>query len=196
MSQYSRQILIRALLLEGALLGVAVIWKFLKGISWQAALTPTMADCTIGVVAGCLLLITNYAAIEYGSRYSSFFRTIKRLIEEDVSPLFKNVDFTAVVVIAIVSGVAEELFFRGVLQAQIGIWFSSLVFGLAHIWKKAAVRYGIYATAIGLLFGGMYELSGSLWVPMVAHVINNLVAILYYIHYMLRPELSIASEKR
>ncbi len=183
MDRYSRQILVRALLLEGALLGVAVLWKWFADIPWRTALTPTLTHCILGIAAGFFLLLVNYTAIEYGSRHSSFLQTIKRLIEEDVSPLFHNVDFATVLVIAIASGVAEELFFRGVLQAQIGIWFSSLVFGLVHIWKKTAVLYGIYAALIGLLFGGMYALSGSLWVPALAHVVNNFMAILYYIHY-------------
>jgi membrane protease YdiL (CAAX protease family) len=194
MGRHSRQLLVRALLLEGALCGIAVIWAFLQDIPWRPALTPTLADCVTGISAGLLLLIINYVAIEYGSRYSSFLRTIRRLIEEDVSQIFKHVNLVAVVLIAIVSGVAEELFFRGVLQAQIGIWLTSVIFGLAHIWKKTAVLYGIYATIIGLLFGGMYMWSGSLWVPMLAHVVNNFVAILYYMHYIIKPESPIVPE--
>ena len=38
---------------------------------------------------------------------------------------------------------------------------------------------------MGLLFGGMYLWSGSLWVPTLAHIVNNFVAILYYVHHML-----------
>ena len=195
MGSYSRRLLVRALLLEGALIGIAVIWAFLKSISWRSALTPTIMDCVAGIVAGFLLLVINYVTIEYGSRYSSILRTIKQLIEEDVSPLFKHLDLVAVVVIAMISGVAEEIFFRGVLQPQIGIWVSNLVFGLAHIWKKTAILYGVYAAVIGLLFGSMYAMSGSLWVPMLAHIVNNFVAILYYIHHMLKAERPLASEK-
>lgn len=196
MGRYSRQILVRALGLEGLILVIAVVWAWLKDISWRTALTPTLSHCMAGIAAGLVLLAINYAILEYGSRYNAFFQTLKRLIEEDVSPLFKNVDFVAVVIIALVSGVAEELFFRGVLQPQIGLWLSSIVFGLAHIWKKAAVIYGIYAIGIGLILGSLYKLSGNLWVPILAHVVNNFVAILYYIHYISKPELPIVEENR
>jgi membrane protease YdiL (CAAX protease family) len=188
MGRYSRQLLVRVALLEGTLLGIALIWAFFQKLPWRAALTPTLADSVFGVSAGLLILSINYAAIEYGSRYSLFFRTIKHLIEEDVSPLFQHVNLVVVILIAIVSGVAEEIFFRGVLQANIGIWLASVVFGLAHIWKKSAIFYGIYATMLGLLFGGLYVWSGSLWVPILAHVVNNFVAILYYMYYILKPE--------
>lgn len=183
MGKRSHQLVFRALLLEGVLLGIAIIW-----IVWQKiplAATLTFTHGIAGISAGLILLGINYVLIEYGSRYIEFFRTIKQLIEHDISPLFRQVDFVSVLVIAIISGVAEELFFRGVLQTQYGIWVASLIFGLAHIWRKTAILYGIYAAVMGLLFGGMYLWSGSLWVPMIAHIVNNLVAILYYVHYML-----------
>ncbi len=195
MSRYSRQLLVRALLLEGLLLVVAVVWAWLADISWQTALTPTLNHCMTGIAAGLLLLLVNYAVIEYGSRYNSFFRTIKDLVEEDVLPLFRNIDLMTAIVIALISGFAEELLFRGVLQNQIGLWLSSIVFGLAHIWKKTAVLYGIYAAGIGLILGSFYKLSGSLWIPILAHMVNNFVTILYYIHYKLRPEWPVVEDK-
>lgn len=183
MGKRSHQLVFRALLLEGVLLGIAIIWIVWQKIPLAAALTFT--DGIAGISAGLILLGINYVLIEYGSRYIEFFRTIKQLIEHDISPLFRQVDFASVLVIAIISGVAEELFFRGVLQTQYGIWVASLIFGLAHIWRKTAILYGIYAAVMGLLFGGLYLWSGSLWVPTLAHIVNNFVAILYYVHYML-----------
>lgn len=192
---YSRQLLFRVFLLEGGLLGVALLWAFWQAIPLHIALTPTMNACVIGIVAGLLLLTINYVVIEYGARYSSILRTLKTLIEVDVSPLFRRIDVHAVIVIAILSGVAEEIFFRGVLQAQFGIWIASAVFGLAHIWKKTAIVYGMYAALIGLVFGGLYEHSGNLWVPILAHIVNNFIAILYYIHHILAPSVSHVSEE-
>ncbi len=186
MKKHSFQLLVRALLLEGGLLAVALVWGFLQGLPLREPLTPTIADCLFGVSAGLLLLLVNYAAIEYGSRHSAYFKIIKQLIEQDISPLFKHLDLLSIVAIAIISGLAEEMFFRGVLQANIGLWLSSLFFGVAHIWRKTAVLYGIYASVIGLFFGGLYLWSGSLWVPILAHIVNNFVAILYYVHGVMK----------
>ena len=191
---YSRQLLFQVFLLEGGLLVIALLWAFWQDIPLRAAITPTMNACILGIAAGLLLLILNYMLIEYGARYSHILRTLKTLIEADVSPLFKHVDLQTVVGIALISGVAEELFFRGVLQAQFGIWIASTIFGLAHIWKKTAIFYGIYAALMGLVFGNIYTLSGNLWVPILAHFVNNFVAILYYVHYILTPRSSPVSE--
>jgi membrane protease YdiL (CAAX protease family) len=181
MHRKARQLVGYAVLIEGGLLGIAMIWISVQDIPWRSALTPSVLHSCTGIVAGIVLFTVNYVVVEYGSRYLSFFRAIKRLIEEDVSPLFKNIPLGAVVLIAIVSGVAEEIFFRGVLQRQIGLLFSSILFGLAHIWKTTAIVYGVYAAIIGMYFGGLYALTGNLWVPIIAHIINNFVAILYYI---------------
>lgn len=152
---------------------VALLWGWWQDIPLRAPLTPTLHAGILGVIAGVLLLALNYVVIEYGARYSHILRTLKSLVEADVSPLFRHVDLQTIVGIALISGVAEELFFRGVLQAQFGIWIASIVFGLAHVWKKTAIYYGIYAALMGLIVGNMYSLSGNLWVPILAHIVNR-----------------------
>lgn len=191
---YSRRLLFQVCLLEGGLLVIALLWGWWQEIPLRAALNPTLYACILGVIAGLALLTLNYVLIEYGARYSHIFQTLKNLIEADVSPLFRHVDLQTIVGIALISGAAEEVFFRGVLQAQFGVWIASIVFGLAHVWKKTAIYYGIYAALMGLVFGNMYSLSGNLCVPILAHIVNNFVAILYYVHYMLTPTSSPASE--
>lgn len=181
MRRKTRQVVVRAAFIEGGLLGIAILWIYLGDIPWRRALTPTLAHCCIGIGAGIVLLTVNYLAIGYGARYLAFFRTIKHLIEQDLSPFFKHVHVGSIGFIAILSGISEEIFFRGVLQSQIGLLLSSIIFGCAHIWKKTAILYGIYAAVIGLYFGMLYTLTGNLWVPVIAHIINNFVAILYYI---------------
>lgn len=192
---YSRQLLFRVFLLEGGLLGVALLWAFWQDIPLYAALIPSIIAWIQGIFLGFLFLIFNYAVIEWGARYSKILRTLKTLIEVDVSPLFRRINMQAVVVIALMSGVAEEIFFRGVLQAQFGIWIASAVFGLAHIWKKTAIVYGIYAALMGAVFGGIYEYSGNLWIPILAHIVNNFVAIVYYIHHILTPSAPYITEE-
>jgi membrane protease YdiL (CAAX protease family) len=180
MRRKTYQLVVRAALIEGGLLGIAVIWIYLRDIPWQSALSPTLAHCCTGIGAGLFLLTVNYLVIVYGSRYCSFFRMLKNLIEQDISPLFKNIHIWGIGLIAIFSGVSEEIFFRGVLQSQIGLFLSSIIFGCVHIWKATAILYGIYAAIIGLYFGVLYTLTGNLWVPVIAHITNNFVAILYY----------------
>ena len=88
-----------------------------------------------------------------------------------------------VFVIAVLPGIGEELLFRGVIQKQIhqisgnihiGIWVSAFLFGAFHF-----QFYGIIPRMfLGVLFGYLYVWSGSLWIPIVAHFINNAVSLL------------------
>ncbi len=185
--------LIRAVLLEGFLIGIAAVWAFLRNIPVRDSFSITVPGSLLGISVGLFLLGANYVLVEYGSRYFAFFRRIKRLIEDEISPLFRQIDLSTIALIALVSGLAEELLFRGVLQAEIGIWFSSILFGAAHVWRKAAIVYGVYAAAIGLFFGAIYLWSGNLWVPALAHMVNNFAALLYYEHYLTKAKRPVVS---
>jgi membrane protease YdiL (CAAX protease family) len=73
----------------------------------------------------------------------------------------------------------EEMFFRGfihnVLRNRLGMWaailVSSLLFGLFHIIPLQIIG----AFTLGILLAWLYEKSGSLWLPIFAHALNNLV---------------------
>ncbi len=127
---------------------------------------------------------------------SKILQTLKTLVEADVSPLFRHLDVYTVVVIAIMSGVAEKFSSEASYRRNLDFWIASGVFGLAHIWKKQRTVYGIYAAFMGLVFGGIHICSEHLWVPILAHVVNNFVAILYYIHHILAPPTSSMAKVR
>ena len=83
---------------------------------------------------------------------------------------------------AILPAVFEEILFRGVIfnsfnkkyNSFIAIFVSALIFGIYHMnWLQ-----GIFAFIIGLMLGYVYLKSGSLWVPIILHFINNLIAVL------------------
>jgi hypothetical protein len=84
---------------------------------------------------------------------------------------------------AIMPGIMEELAFRGILFRWIedfgGSWAALLVtsalFGLAHILNPNATWFSSFAIAVeaGVLLGGAYMLSRSLWLPMGLHAAWN-----------------------
>ncbi len=87
--------------------------------------------------------------------------------------------FAAVVVIGILAGSAEEIFFRGYMQTRLGecwppavaVVVTSLAFGLLHLeWIHAALAVGL-----GLWLGFITERAGSALPAVAAHVINNVV---------------------
>jgi membrane protease YdiL (CAAX protease family) len=85
--------------------------------------------------------------------------------------------------IAIMPAFMEELLFRGILFRWIeefgGSWaalvVTSALFGLAHIANPNATWFSSFAIAVeaGVLLGGAYMLTRSLWMPMGLHAAWN-----------------------
>tara|TARA_B100000900_G_scaffold350968_2_gene317837 strand:+ start:4080 stop:5033 length:954 start_codon:yes stop_codon:yes gene_type:complete len=83
-----------------------------------------------------------------------------------------------ILVIAIIPAVGEEFLFRGVLQnilrisvknPHIAIWASALIFSIFH-----NQFYGLVPRMLlGAIFGYLYYWSGSLFLPVLGHFINN-----------------------
>jgi membrane protease YdiL (CAAX protease family) len=84
---------------------------------------------------------------------------------------------------AIMPGFMEELFFRGILFRWIeefggsfaALLVTSALFGLAHILNPNATWFSSFAIAVeaGVLLGGAYMLTRSLWFPMGLHAAWN-----------------------
>ena len=89
-----------------------------------------------------------------------------------------------ILLIAVVPALGEELFFRGTIQkiftewrsAIWGIWIAALVFSAIHL-----QFYGfIPRKLLGAFFGYLLFWSESLWLPIIAHFVNNAVAVIFY----------------
>ncbi|WP_343612417.1 type II CAAX endopeptidase family protein [Novosphingobium sp.] len=88
-------------------------------------------------------------------------------------------DLAAMVAMAAISGVGEELLFRGVilrqLEKMVGTWgglaLTSAFFGLAHLGNEGATWFAALAIALeaGLLLGAAYLLTRRLWLAMGIH---------------------------
>ena len=78
--------------------------------------------------------------------------------------------------LAAASGVAEEAFFRGALQPQVGIVAASLLFGLAHFAPRRDLwPWTLFSIAAGFALGALFEWTGNLVAPVVAHAGINAV---------------------
>jgi membrane protease YdiL (CAAX protease family) len=90
---------------------------------------------------------------------------------------------TAVLLIVLLAPVAEELFFRGFLFAGLrsrwSLWpaalTSGLIFGLVH--APTGVTTVVPLAALGLALCWLYDRTGSLWPCVIAHMINNGLAL-------------------
>jgi membrane protease YdiL (CAAX protease family) len=95
------------------------------------------------------------------------------------------VALVAVALIAVLAPIAEEMFFRGFvfsgLRSRMTLWpaalISGLVFGLVH--APTGITTVIPLAVLGVALAWLYDKTGSLWPPILAHAINNGLALAY-----------------
>jgi len=116
--------------------------------------------------------------------------TSKENMAERITKMFLKADTTwgliiNLMVIAVIPAIGEELFFRGLLQRlfidlarnkHLGIILAALVFSAFHMQFYGFVPRFL----LGAMFGYLFLWSGSLWVTIIAHFINNGIAVLFF----------------
>ena len=85
------------------------------------------------------------------------------------------------VLVSVFSGVGEEALFRGALQPEIGLVAASLLFGALHVGPdRRYLAWTLWAVGAGFLFGFLYEWTGGLLAPVVAHAAHNAATLLLW----------------
>ena len=89
-----------------------------------------------------------------------------------------------ILIIGILTGIAEELFFRGALQnllmtmpkvkKHFAIWAAAFIFSFMHFQCFGFVP----RLLLGAYFGYLIWWTGSVWVPVIAHAFNNSLVVL------------------
>lgn len=73
------------------------------------------------------------------------------------------------------SAFGEEMLFRGGVQSVLGLLPAAFLFGFSHGgWRREMWAYVLAASLSGAIFGGVLRLTGSMWVPIIAHVVHNI----------------------
>lgn len=99
-----------------------------------------------------------------------------KMLHSDLRPVVRDAGDGTILVLGIASGVAEELFFRGLLTPLLGLVLSSVAFGAVHQLRgRAGLVWSAWAAVMGLLFGGLFVATGSLLGPIVAHAAINVL---------------------
>jgi len=99
---------------------------------------------------------------------------------ESISGLLFNI-----FMIAVIPAIGEELMFRGVIQRILtnltknkhwGIWIAAFLFSAMHM-----QFYGLLPRmALGAMFGYLLVWTGTMWVPILAHFVNNTMGVMGY----------------
>ena len=92
--------------------------------------------------------------------------------------------FYTILVIAVVPAIGEELLFRGYLQQKLSNWLSNphtailitaFLFSAVHFHFQGMIPRFV----LGVLLGYLFYWSNSLWLPILAHFVNNAQAVIF-----------------
>jgi len=156
---------------------------------------PSFASITLVVVVVLLVIVLNtYIAwlnskMTLPQRWSNIeeWMKAKELIAQQYTILLTSKTsspslYTNIIIVAFLPAIGEELFFRGVLQKMFAGFFKN---GNAAVWITAiifsTIHFQFYGflprLLLGLIFGYLFLWSGSVWLPVAAHFLNNLIPV-------------------
>jgi membrane protease YdiL (CAAX protease family) len=93
-----------------------------------------------------------------------------------------------ILMVALIPALGEEFLFRGTIQRilaewfgkeHMAVWLTALLFSLMHYQFLGLVP----RVMLGALFGYLFVWTGSIWMAVLAHFINNGLAVIYYYIY-------------
>jgi len=123
-------------------------------------------DLGIGLAAGGLLV-----AVWLGARR---VLPMAKKLEVELAELLGPLRTSEVVGLALLSGFAEELFFRGAVQGAWGWIPATVLFALLHAGPGVSYRIWTgFAAVAGLTLAGLMIWRGNLLAPVVTHVLVN-----------------------
>lgn len=128
-----------------------------------------LSDFGIFVVLATAFLLT----LSYAFRlwFSSYRFTMNYFIS-----LFGSMPIYGLVLLAFLSSVGEEILFRGALQPSLGVFFTSILFGVLHIGPRGIGAWSLWAVIAGVILGLLYSQTQNILVPIVVHFLINLTS--------------------
>jgi CAAX protease family protein len=192
-----------ALLFEGGLGAAALAIGWLVG-QWPLVGIGTRSDQAhhqfVAVLWGLAATGPLLAALFIIDRFPiGPLRYLRDRTAEVVSQMFGGASVAQLAAVAAAAGLGEELLFRGLVQEGLsrlipGPWgpgmalaVAAALFGICH-WLNTT--YALLAMLAGAYFGLIFLMTGSLWTPVVAHAVYDLIALIY----LVRPNKLIGSK--
>jgi uncharacterized protein len=173
---------------ELSLLFVGGMLAFLIGQPLFGDLQWRLRDLWLGIFASLPLL-----ALFFWLLHSSLpaFKRIHEFLEVHVRTVFEPWTIWQMVVISLLAGLCEEVFFRSVLQGGLArhvgaipaLVAASVIFGCFHLVTKT---YAVIATLIGAYLGVLWLVAGNLLAPISAHAVYDFVALVYFLRARIR----------
>lgn len=170
----TRTQLLIAMGVTAVLLGLfAKLWLQLGDV----ALLPLRWDAiAIPVAITIAAIVTTISSLMY-----QFWTAYRSSADFYLEFVLKPLVLPDLIWIGLLPGLSEELLFRGVMLPAFGldttgIVVSSVCFGILHLSSCKQWQYVVWATIVGFILGYSAVLTHNLLIPIVAHVLINLIS--------------------
>ncbi|MBB3605707.1 hypothetical protein FHT40_005394 [Mycolicibacterium sp. BK556] len=133
---------------------------------------PVLTGITIGLLLGGVFVVGGFVVREIGP----VAQLISRVLE-----YANHGSLTLVVIITLVNGFAEELFFRGALYSALGAFHPVLISTLLYIVATCASgnpMLGFAAIILGTVNAWQRRATGGVLAPVLTHVVWGLIMVL------------------
>jgi uncharacterized protein len=158
----------------------AVILWIVAKICLRFANVPLMAwrwqedEFVLGIILGLTITALSGLAYKFNAAY-------RRSADYYLEIVLKPLALPDLIWLGLLPGLSEELLFRGVLLPALGgnhfaVIVSSVSFGVLHLSSPQQWVYVVWATIVGFIFAYSALLSGNLLIPIVAHIVTNLLS--------------------
>lgn len=153
------------------LAGVGLLWSRVRTGTWLPA-SATGGDVVTSLLLGALLAAVTLAASGWLLDRIPWLRWFGEEIRRLLGPMGTG----TALVLALCSGIGEEILFRGAMQPALGYVPASLIFGLLHTGPdRRYIGWTVFAITMGLALGGIVEVTDCLAGPVFAHFLVNFV---------------------
>ena len=155
------------------LLIVAKVWQYLGTVTLLPLIFTQKAVFHSLILAAGIIFASSLAY----RLWPAYQRSADAYLELVIKPLV----WADLIWLGLLPGLSEELLFRGVILSALGLNLtaaiaSSLLFGILHFSGKQQWPYVVWATIVGFALAYSAILSGNLLIPIIAHVVVNLIS--------------------
>jgi membrane protease YdiL (CAAX protease family) len=170
------------LAIGGAAVGLGGAVFVLDHAAARQSLQPSTRLAVVGVGAGCLMAAATYLLYPALARLSPFIAIEATRLYASfraLPPVIASLALLPVIV-------GEELVWRGVVQTELvrrlgrwrGVTLAALVYALAHAPLRSPLLLAV-ALLCGMTWGALRAVSGSLVPSLLAHLVWDLVVLLW-----------------
>ncbi|MBW2425386.1 MAG: CPBP family intramembrane metalloprotease [Deltaproteobacteria bacterium] len=165
-----------ALLFYGVMGCVALLWRMATPGQSIVHPSPEAASEAFGLGVSLLLGVGLGAVAVLFSEAMTRWTRLGEGLADLLGRSVAGIGLPDALLLALASGLGEEMLFRGALQPAVGLVWASLIFGACHFLpRRELFAWSLFAVGMGFALGGLYEWTGHLAAPIAAHVVVNAI---------------------